>query len=231
MDMQPKNEMDKIKALSIYFLLFPNLMVVSIGSTQPLVSLTMPKTYLITGDHLILDMEVRSEKAYDVDLFFSLHLNPFDQSQAILYLNQNLNFTSQKVPVVYNFRLSDFKIRIFGPETSSLPSIFGEIIIPPGIEGHFSWEVELKDGTRRVAADRLTFFIADTAPLRMDNLLKISNDDHAEPKKLVWIGINLGLCSACHGSLIWIGPSFVLEGPWWPATPWWPGWWIWSILF
>lgn len=121
---------------------------------QPSVNLTMPKTDLIPGDSLVLDLEMKSEESSTpVNLYFSLEVGIFT-----FYMNQDLDFISDKIPVVSNFRPMDFKVRLYGPGSLLSPSIFGEVKIPENAQGSFIWSAEILDSTTGVSLGKSQAF-------------------------------------------------------------------------
>jgi len=122
----------------------------SVTPSQPSVNLTMPKTDLVAGDPLIVDLEMRSGgSTSNIDLYFSIQAGP-----SSFYLDQKLNFVKERTPVASNLRPLDLKVRVFGKGSASLPSVFGEFIIPLEVKGSFTWTAELLDSKTGISLSK-----------------------------------------------------------------------------
>lgn len=139
----------------------------AVALAQPSVNLIMPKANLVPGDSLILDLEMKSEGlTSNVDLFFSVEVGPFP-----FYLDEKLNFVTDKVPVVSNFKPLDFKVRVFGLGSILLPSVFGEFIILPEVTGSFTWVAEIFDFITgiSISIDKIQFTASPSMSLLLPN--------------------------------------------------------------
>jgi len=110
----------------------------------------MPDTRLVPGDSLILDLEMQAGGSTgNVDLYFSIQAGSLT-----FYLSQKLDFVRERVAVISDFRPMDLKVRIFGPGSFLLPSVFGEFVTPPEAIGSFTWIAEIFDSRSGVSLSR-----------------------------------------------------------------------------
>lgn len=123
----------------------------------------MPRTSLVPGDSLVLDLEMKSGgSTSNVDFYFSIHVGIFT-----FYLDQKLNFVKDRVPVVSNFKPLDFKVRIFGKGSILLPSVIGELIVPPEAVGSYAWVAEILDSRSGISLSKsqVAFTVSSSVPL------------------------------------------------------------------
>ena len=122
------------------------------------IDLDSPQTELTAGDSFILDLLLSAAGSRNaIGVYVSVEIG--ELIPTTLFLTPNLQFATDRVPVVSDLTPVDSSARIFGPNPSPFaPSLFGELMIPPNLLGSFTFSAEVVDARHEasISTDRIT---------------------------------------------------------------------------